>query len=60
MMGVDQSGHQSDSNSDFSGDESVTTTRTNVSLSGENQNQNLNNNEKISMSFIDFLGVGMG
>ncbi|PQQ10586.1 myb-like protein A [Prunus yedoensis var. nudiflora] len=60
MMGVDQSGHQSDSNSEISGDESVTTTRTNVSLSGENQNQNLNNNEKISMSFIDFLGVGMG
>ncbi|KAM0980439.1 hypothetical protein ACFX2I_013666 [Malus domestica] len=56
MMGVDNSGHQSDSNSDISGDESVTTTRTNLSLSGENQNLH---HEKISsIHFIDFLGVG--
>ncbi|XP_022719945.1 transcription factor CSA-like [Durio zibethinus] len=55
VMGVDQSAHSSDSNSEVSAAESVGTNRTNHSMSGEsgNGNENINN-----MPFIDFLGVG--
>ncbi|KAM0989859.1 hypothetical protein ACFX2I_008447 [Malus domestica] len=54
MKGVDNSGHQSDS--EISGDESVTTTRTNLSLSGEDQD--LHHEKTTTIHFIDFLGVG--
>lgn len=54
VMGVDQPGHSSDSNSEVSAAESVGTNRTNHSISGESEN----GNEKINMPFIDFLGVG--
>ncbi|XVF56784.1 hypothetical protein PTKIN_Ptkin06aG0147900 [Pterospermum kingtungense] len=56
VMGVDQSVHSSDSNSEVSAAESVGTTRTNHSMSDETGNGN--GNEKINMPFIDFLGVG--
>ncbi|KAK6232723.1 hypothetical protein QUC31_009999 [Theobroma cacao] len=54
VMGVDQPGHSSDTNSEVSAAESVGTNRTNHSISGESEN----GNEKINMPFIDFLGVG--
>ncbi|XP_022746890.1 transcription factor CSA-like [Durio zibethinus] len=54
VMGVDQSTHSSDSNSEVSPAESVGTNRTNHSMSGESGN----GNEKINLPFIDFLGVG--
>ncbi|CAK7341605.1 unnamed protein product [Dovyalis caffra] len=53
VTGVDQFG-QSDSNSEDSATESVGTNRANPSLSGYNENRNV----KISIPFIDFLGVG--
>lgn len=53
-MGVDQTVQSSDSNSEVSADESVGTTRTNHSMSDENGNI-----QKITMPFIDFLGVGV-
>lgn len=53
LMGVDQSNY-SDSNSEVSVSESVTTNRTNLSNFGESENVG----DKINMSFIDFLGVG--
>ncbi|XVF06693.1 hypothetical protein REPUB_Repub06bG0072400 [Reevesia pubescens] len=55
VIGVDQSAHSSDSNSEVSAAESVGTNRTNHSMSGESGN----GKEKIdNMPFIDFLGVG--
>ncbi|XP_044479244.1 transcription factor MYB54-like isoform X2 [Mangifera indica] len=59
VMGVDQSVHSSDSNSEVSATDSVTNnntntnTNTNLSLAGQNTSQ-----KNISMAFIDFLGVG--
>jgi myb proto-oncogene protein len=45
----------SDSNSEVSASESVTTNRSNISISGESENVGI----KINMlPFIDFLGVG--
>ncbi|XWS64926.1 hypothetical protein CRYUN_Cryun05aG0046200 [Craigia yunnanensis] len=54
VMGVDQSAHSSDSNSEVSAAESVGTNTTNHSMSGKSGN----GNEKINMPFIDFLGLG--
>ncbi|KAI4348511.1 hypothetical protein L6164_009226 [Bauhinia variegata] len=52
-VGFDQSGY-SDSNSEVSVSESVATNRTNLSISGESENVG----NKVSLAFIDFLGVG--
>lgn len=60
VVGVDQTGQLSDSNSEVSADESVVTNRSNLTASGETEN---NRNEKkitttTTVAFIDFLGVG--
>ncbi|KAI9120839.1 hypothetical protein K1719_007872 [Acacia pycnantha] len=52
MGGVDQS--NSDSNSEISVSDSVTTKRTIISIRGESENVS----DNINMPFIDFLGVG--
>lgn len=52
---VDQSNF-SDSNSEVSVSESVTTNRSNISISGESENVGVKIN--MLLPFIDFLGVG--
>ncbi|KAF3441462.1 hypothetical protein FNV43_RR15376 [Rhamnella rubrinervis] len=60
VVGVDQTGQLSDSNSEVSADESVATNRSNLTVSGETENDD-RIGKKIntaSVAFIDFLGVG--
>ncbi|KAJ0013402.1 hypothetical protein Pint_20755 [Pistacia integerrima] len=58
VMGMDQSGHSSDSNSEVSATDSVTNTNTNTNLSLSGQNTENTYQKQISVPFIDFLGVG--
>lgn len=61
VMGVDQTGQLSDSNSEVSAEESVATNRSNLTVSREIENNNRIDEKKISttsVAFIDFLGVG--